>query len=252
MRIPLATVGRALVIGGATSFGVFSCGGRGPLLDLGDDAGPDAAIATATGGRRAARGGARSDAGTSAGGIPSGGAGMLGSGGRSVVLDATSEAGPSDAETHDVSEASLADALLAPDCTCPPDDYFIDVEFPGAKYHLVGAYPLDLYCTETTVQMEHPPCSTIYSLTGCAGDAFEPPCLYLAMDVSRGPLNGFFVDPTGQTWEIATLSMQMDPFVGRRATGTFEADFRSRGEAGILSASGSFRACASRHPACRP
>ena len=135
------------------------------------------------------------------------------------------------------------------DCSCPPDTYSLDGTFGPDTLHFTSANPLTLYCAETTVQMEHPPCSEVYSLTACGFEVAKPPCVYLSIDRVRGPLIGFYVDSTGQTWNLADATMTFDE-AGRVSTGSFTATFKHPADTVILTASGTFRACDALFPAC--
>jgi hypothetical protein len=160
--------------------------------------------------------------------------------------------------SRDASADALGDAVpdarfdgpSAPDCTCPEDDYFVDAGVGGVRQRFTAPYQLFLYCQETAVQLVHTPCSDLYSLSACAGPNHGLPCLYVAVDLTRGPIIGHYQEATGQTGDMLGASMELGPATGRIATGTFHATFDLPRDGGLLMAFGSFRACAPRMPAC--
>ena len=174
----------------------------------------------------------------------------------SPVVDArdTVDVSMQDARIAQVADASgddAADALTSPDCSCPPSDYFIDATMGAAHMHLTAPYKLLIYCEETTVHLAHPPCDDdVYRLSACYGPSSEPPCVYLAVTLSRGLLLGGLVDASGQDWIMEAGEIAPDAPVRRIATGTFSATLRPRGGGDAAVLSGSFRACVPRMPAC--
>lgn len=95
---------------------------------------------------------------------------------------------------------------------------------------------------ETEVQIAHPACTNLYSLSGCSGPNRVPSCLYLAVALTRGPLIGNYVDPSGPTWDLKAASLDVGRAVGRALDGSFIATFVDRSTGGLLSASGTFHA----------
>jgi len=166
-----------------------------------------------------------------------------------VVADATPPREPRDASVEAASDAGF-DGPTAPDCTCPEDDYFVDAVVGGVQERFTAPYGLILYCPETAVQLVHTPCSELYSLSACTGPNYGPPCLYVVVDLTRGPLIGHYFESTGHTGELLAGSIALGPAIGRIATGTFQATFANPRDGGVLSAFGSFRACVPRMPAC--
>lgn len=237
-----------VVVGAVAAFGDGGCGGRGDLISFGDEDAARSGAMTGAGGRHGTR---SVDA---AAGFEAGGAAEVLPDRDARILDATTaEASLKDASAADATSfdaqmdappETRADVVPQSQCAvCPPDDYFVDATFDGVPLHFTAANPLSLYCVETTVEMEHPACSEVFSLTACGSERGKAPCLYLSLNRVTGPLIGFFMDSTGQTWDMETVTMSLDPFSGRTSTGTFEATFSSHGDAGILRASGTFRAC---------
>jgi hypothetical protein len=168
--------------------------------------------------------------------------------------DATPPREPRDAGNESLPEAALDaefDGPSVPDCTCPDGDYFVDAIVGGVHQRFTAPYELFLYCQETAVQLVHTSCSDLYSLSACTGPNYGPPCLYVVVDLTRGPLIGHYFESTGQTGELLAGSIQLEPASGRIATGTFQATFANPRDGGLLPASGSFRACVPRMPACR-
>jgi hypothetical protein len=143
------------------------------------------------------------------------------------------------------------DAPAAPDCSCPPDDYYIDVAInDDAKLRLSFAHRIGLYCYETEPQLAHPPCGSILRLSGCAGPENGPPCLYLAVD-GQTPITGFFVSSTGQTFELVTGRITEQTTAGRLATGTFSANYASKTSEASLRVDGEFHVCTTLFSPCR-
>jgi hypothetical protein len=153
--------------------------------------------------------------------------------------------------SHDASLDDASASSSAPDCACPPDDYFIDATLGGQHERLTAPYELELYCHETDVQMVRTPCSDLYSLSACAAPGYGAPCLYLAVDLTRGPLIGNYFDSTGQTWDLTAASLELGTVTARTFDGTFRATFANLQDGGVLTASGTFHACATKMQACR-
>jgi hypothetical protein len=145
---------------------------------------------------------------------------------------------------------SAADVLVAPDCTCPAEDFFLDTTMGTTPFHLTAPYVFNIYCRETAVQLAHPACGEVYRLSACNGPNYGPPCIYMGVDLSRGFILGDLVDASGQPWDILDGSIAPDPPVGRAATGTFTATLRPRAGGDEISMSGSFRACMPLFPTC--
>jgi hypothetical protein len=143
-----------------------------------------------------------------------------------------------------IQDASRDDAApAAPDCSCPDLGFFLDATMGASSLHLTAPYLLRIYCNETTVQLGHPPCSGVYRLSACDGPNNAPPCMYMAVDRSRGFLLGSFVDADGAPWDILGGDIVPDPPSGRVETGTFSATLRPRAGGDAATLSGSFRAC---------
>ena len=215
---------------------------------------------------------------TSSGGAPAVSMpGAAGGGGRGVARDAavdahspvdaspgtsrpdahvgTAESGVPDARPpllDAARESSPPDGPLAPDCTCPPFDYFLDITMGASLLHLTAPYALNIYCTETAVQLGHPPCGEVYRLSACNGPGFAPPCFYMGVDRSRGFLLGSFVDASGQPWDAETGAITPEPPMGRVGTGSFSATLRPRSGGDAVAVSGRFAACMTAFPACVP
>lgn len=127
----------------------------------------------------------------------------------------------------------------------------MDVTVDGEAKRFTAPYDLQLYCHETEVQIAHPSCTDIYRLSGCSGpDGGGVSCLYVAVDLTQGPLIGDYFDSTGQTWDLQAASMEVGGAVGRSLDGTFRATFVNPSNGAVLSTSGTFHACATRMPAC--
>ena len=91
----------------------------------------------------------------------------------------------------------------------------------------------------------------MYRLSACNGAAFEPPCLYMAVDGARGLLLGNYVDATGADFDVLDGTITPDPPVGRVGTGTFTASIHPRRGGEAIAVSGTYRACVTRMPACQ-
>jgi len=148
---------------------------------------------------------------------------------------------PSDVRTEDV--------LTSPDCHCPPSNFQLDVTLGTTAYMLTAPNPLGIYCTETSVQLGHPPCTNVYRLSACYGANFTPPCIYIAVDGPR-LLLGTFLDETGTVFDIIEGDIEPDPPSGRVATGSFAATIRPRSGGDTATLSGVYRACATLFPSC--
>ena len=158
---------------------------------------------------------------------------------------------PRDAATaSDGSRDGAPDALVSPDCSCPPLDFFIDATVFGTSIHLTAPYALNIYCEETAVTLGHPACGQVYRLSGCSGPDTAPPCLYMGVDQERGFILGHFIDANGLAWDLLSGSIAADPPVGQAATGTFTATLRPRTGGDTWSMSGTFRGCMPRFPPC--
>jgi hypothetical protein len=149
-------------------------------------------------------------------------------------------------------DAVSADALTSPDCRCPPGDYFLDATVGLQTLRLTEPLKLLLFCDETTVQLAHNDCGRIYRVSACASPNSGPPCVYIAVDLDRGPLVGEYIDGTGQTWLLRSGTIDPDPSNGRRATGTFSGTYTSEHGDASLVVQGNYAACAIAFPPCEP
>jgi hypothetical protein len=147
-------------------------------------------------------------------------------------------------------ESDVHDAPLGPDCRCPPADYFIDAIVDGAPVRLPSAFRLSLYCDETAAELAHPPCGSLYRLSGCAGQESARPCPYFAIG-GHTPVTGFFVDATGQTFELVSADITMNEQTGRLAIGSVSAVYASRTSEALRSVTGTFRVCTTLFHSCR-
>lgn len=164
------------------------------------------------------------------------------------VGDAAREA--RDATARRDATLDVHDANTSPDCRCPADEYYVDVDANGQTAHLTFPYALSLYCDETAPQLAHPSCGSVYRLSACAGTQSAPPCLYLAVD-GVAPVIGIYVDATGQTFTLVSGEIAPPTTAGRVATGSFSAIYTSRTTETSISVIGAFRACTTVFPPCK-
>jgi len=234
-----------------------SCGGRerepGPAERAPNDAGRDASAGSQKPPRPSHDSGEpASDAGDGSAERPLGDASLDGAtkgasdGSRDASVDSSLDA------PFDAARDAVSDALLSPDCRCPPGDYFLDATVGSRTLHLTEPLELLLFCDETTVQLAHNDCGRIYRVSACAGPNSGPPCVYIAVDLDRGPLVGEYIDETGQTWLLRSGTIDPDPSNGRRATGTFSGTYTSEHGDASLVVQGNYAACANAFPPCEP
>ena len=173
-------------------------------------------------------------------GVPTGGvAGVLtgGGGGVSPAVDAGSIA--------DGAPDGADGAPLEPSCACPDGDYFIHLDTGDVAYHLAFPFIQELFCHETTVHFTNNGCDDAYRLTGCAGPASGPPCIYIAVRSSAGALIGQYIDANGDSYFLTEASLSFEEAGDRAMTGEFTAEF---GYSAGVSVSGSFLACTTLFP----
>jgi hypothetical protein len=150
-------------------------------------------------------------------------------------------------------EASLdapSDALLAPDCHCPPGDYFVDATIDGKSAHLAEPFVLDMLCEEESAELIHPCEGDFYRLLACNGEGSSPPCVYVAVAPSLGLHIGFLTTQSGQTWSLEDGAISPDATAHQVGTGSFSATFAGDRDGSTISVSGTYRACVPRMPEC--
>jgi hypothetical protein len=155
----------------------------------------------------------------------------------------------SDGATRDGSLDAVADALSAPDCSCPAQSFYLNASTGTSALNLRAPYPLGIYCEETAVQLGHPPCSDVYRLSACNGPDFAPPCFYMAVSQSSGLLLGNYVDATGALFDVVDGSISPE-IAGRVGIGSFIATLEPRAGGATTTLRGAFRACVPRFPSC--
>ena len=138
-------------------------------------------------------------------------------------------------------EASDA-AVIPPDCRCPAGSFYVNLNLGGSLVRLSAPFHIGLYCDETAPQLANPPCGSVLRLSACAGPQNAPPCLYVAVD-GQTAVAGFFLDSTGQTFELVTGKIELQSTTGRLAIGTFSATYTSRTSEASVTAVGMFHAC---------
>jgi hypothetical protein len=169
-----------------------------------------------------------------------------------VVLPPIPEgSAPNEASPPRDARAEARDAtVVPPDCRCPADDFYVDADLGGTSVRLSSPFHVGLYCEETAPQLANPPCGSVFRLSACAGPQNAPPCLYVAVD-GQTPVVGFFLDATGQTFELVNGKIELQSTTGRLAIGTFSATYTGRTSEAAVTAVGTFHACTTLFQPCR-